>query len=153
MAFFTTCFTLFDVLGAKVKSPPYTAETVVAPTFRVEVVKLAEPPLNAPVPNTVLLPVMNVMVSPSGGAPTTEVTKALAQANQSLGELANRECDVLAAAFKSECRVGQLNMGANINDRRVGLMMNNEFGAPQRFVNANLNATFELTPAFAKTSP
>jgi hypothetical protein len=92
-----------------------------------------------------------IAVDPS--ASTSEVTKALAQANQSLGELANRECDVLAAAFKSECRVGQLNMGANINDRRVGLMMNNEFGAPQRFVNANLNATFELTPAFAKTSP
>jgi hypothetical protein len=92
-----------------------------------------------------------IAVDPS--ASTSEVTKALAQANQSLGELANRECDVLAAAFKSDCRVGQLNMGANINDRRVGLMMNNEFGAPQRFVNANLNATFELTPASAKTSP
>jgi hypothetical protein len=92
-----------------------------------------------------------IAVDPS--ASTSEVTKALAQANQSLGELANRECDVLAAAFKSECRVGQLNMGANINDRRVGLMMNNEFGAPQRFVNANLNATFELTPTSAKTTP
>jgi hypothetical protein len=92
-----------------------------------------------------------IVVDPS--APTSEVTKALAQANQSLGELVNRECDVLAAAFKSDCRVGQLNMGANINDRRAGLMMNNEFGAPQRFVNANLNATFELTPTSAKTTP
>jgi hypothetical protein len=92
-----------------------------------------------------------IAVDPS--APTSEITKALAQANQSLGDLANRECDVLAAAFKSECRVGQLNMGANVNDRRAGLIMNNEFGAPQRFVNANLNATFELTPASAKTAP
>lgn len=88
-----------------------------------------------------------IIVDPS--APTSEITKALTQANQSLGELVNRECDVLAAAFKSDCRVGQLNMGANINDRRVGVMMNNEFGAAQRFVNANLNATFELTPAAA----
>ena len=92
-----------------------------------------------------------IVIDPS--APTSEITKALAQANQALGELANRECDALAAAFKSECRVGQLNMGANVNDRRAGMMMNNDFGAAQRFVNANLNATFELTPASAKTSP
>lgn len=92
-----------------------------------------------------------IAVDPS--APTSEITKALAQANQSLGELATRECDVLAAAFKSDCRVGQLNMGANVNDRRAGMMMNNDFGAAQRFVNANLNATFELTPASPKTSP
>ena len=88
-----------------------------------------------------------IVIDPS--APTSEITKALAQANQALGELANRECDALAAAFKSECRVGQLNMGANVNDRRAGMMMNNDFGAAQRVVNANLNATFELTPAAA----
>ena len=92
---------------------------------------------------------MRIAVDPS--APTTEVTKALAQANQSLGELANRECDVLAAAFKTDCRVGQLNLGANVNERRAGQMMNNEFGGPQRIVNANLNVTFELTPPAAAT--
>jgi hypothetical protein len=92
-----------------------------------------------------------IVVDPS--APTSEITKALAQANQSLGELATRECDVLAAASKSDCRVGQLNMGANVNDRRAGMMMNNDFGAAQRFVNASLNATFELTPAAAKGAP
>jgi hypothetical protein len=94
-----------------------------------------------------------IAIDPS--APTSEITKALTQANQSLGELANRECDVLAAAFKSDCHVGQLNMGANVNDRRAGMMMNNEFGAAQRFVNASLNATFELTSsaAAAKGAP
>jgi hypothetical protein len=94
-----------------------------------------------------------IAVDPS--APTTEVTKALAQANQSLGEIANRECDVLAAAFKTDCRVGQLNMSANVNDRRIGQMMNAEFGGSQRLVNASLNATFELTPpaAAAKGAP
>jgi len=94
-----------------------------------------------------------IAVDPS--VPTMEVTKALAQANQSLGEIANRECDVLAAAFKSDCRVGQLNMSANVNDRRAGQMMNAEFGGSQRIVNASLNATFELTPpaAAAKGAP
>ena len=65
-AFFTTCFTLFDVLPRRSESPPYTAVTLVPPTGSVEVVKPAEPPLNDPVPNTVL-PCSNVMVSPSGG--------------------------------------------------------------------------------------
>ena len=75
-AFFTTCFTAFDVLPAKLESPPYTALTVVVPTLSVEVVKLAEPPLNAPVPSTVL-PFMNDTVSPFGGAPMLEVTTAV----------------------------------------------------------------------------
>jgi hypothetical protein len=78
-------------------------------------------------------------------APTADVTKALAQANQSLGDLANRQCDVLAAAFKGDCRVVQLNMGANVNDRRFAQQFNNDFAGAQRFVNANLNVTFELT--------
>jgi hypothetical protein len=78
-------------------------------------------------------------------ATTADMTKALAQANQSLGELANRQCDVLTVAFKSDCRIVQLNMGANVNDRRMA-QFNNDFAASQRFANANLNATFELTP-------
>ena len=78
-------------------------------------------------------------------APTADMTKALAQANQSLGDLANRQCDVLSAAFKSDCRVVQLNMSANVNDRRAMQQFNNDFAAAQKFVNANLNATFELS--------
>jgi hypothetical protein len=49
-AFSITCFNGFDVLPAKSKSPPYTTLTDVFPTFSVEVVKVAEPPLNVPVP-------------------------------------------------------------------------------------------------------
>ncbi len=41
-----------------------------------EVVKLAEPLLNVPVPNTVV-PFINETISPSGGAPPLEVTPAV----------------------------------------------------------------------------
>lgn len=47
------------------ESPPYTALIAFVPEGNVAVVKLAEPPLNVPVPNTVV-PFMNEMVSPSG---------------------------------------------------------------------------------------
>jgi hypothetical protein len=83
---------------------------------------------------------LRIPVDPA--APTAEMIKALAQANQSLGDLANRQCDVLAEAFKSDCSIAQLNMGANINDRRQ--QFNNDFNNQQRFMNANLHATFEL---------
>jgi hypothetical protein len=79
-------------------------------------------------------------------ASTADMMKALSQANQSLGDLVTRQCDVLAAAFKSDCRVEQLNMGANVNDRRMAPQFNNDFANSQRIVNANLNATFDLTP-------
>jgi hypothetical protein len=84
---------------------------------------------------------LRVPVDPA--APTADVTKALGQANQSLGELANHQCDVLADIFKGECRVVQLNMSANVNDRRMR-QFNNDGGDSQRFVSANLNATFEV---------
>jgi hypothetical protein len=48
--FVTTCCTAFDLLPAKFESPPYTAVIEFVPTFSVDVVKLAEPPLNVPVP-------------------------------------------------------------------------------------------------------
>ena len=72
----TTWLTAFDVLRAKVESPPYTALIGSVPTFSVEVVKLAEPPLNVPVPSAVV-PFINETVSPSGGAPSVEVTTAV----------------------------------------------------------------------------
>src|SRR5271155_963365 len=75
-ASFTTCFTAFDVLPAKFESPAYTAVTTFVPTGSVEVVKLAEPPLNNPAPRTVL-PFMNETVSPSGGVPSLDVTAAV----------------------------------------------------------------------------
>jgi hypothetical protein len=84
-----------------------------------------------------------VRIPIDAAAPTTSVTQALAQANQALGDLASRQCDLLSESFKGSCRVVQLNMGANVNDRRIR-QFNNDGGDSQRFVNANLNATFEV---------
>src|SRR5208283_5080212 len=66
---FTTCFTAVEVLPAKVESPPYTAVTESVPTGRADVAKVADPPLNGPVPST-FAPFLNETVSPLGGAPT-----------------------------------------------------------------------------------
>ena len=46
------------------------------PTFSAEVIKLAEPSLNVPVPS-IVSPFINVTVSPFGGAPALEVNTAL----------------------------------------------------------------------------
>jgi hypothetical protein len=56
--------------------PPYTAVTDVEPFGSEEVIKVAEPPLSVPVPNTVV-PLSNETVSPSGGAPALERTVAV----------------------------------------------------------------------------
>ena len=58
-AFFTTCFTPFDVLPPKFESPPYTAVIELTPRGNAEVVKPAKPPLNVSVPSTVV-PFRNV---------------------------------------------------------------------------------------------
>ena len=76
MALVTTCFTVFEVLPANVESPPYTALTAVVPTLKVDVLKVATPPLNDPVPS-VVVPFLNEMVSPSGGGPELDVTVAV----------------------------------------------------------------------------
>jgi outer membrane receptor for monomeric catechols len=68
-------------------------------------------------------------------APVADLTKTMATVSQSLYEIVNRECDVLSAVLKGECRVVQITVSSNVNDR-----MNN--GVP--FVNANANATFEI---------
>jgi hypothetical protein len=72
----TIWFTTFDVLPPKFESPAYTAVIELEPTGSVEVVKVAEPPLNAPVPIDVV-PFINVTVSPLGGMPELEVTVAV----------------------------------------------------------------------------
>ena len=76
VALLTTCFNAFDVPAANFESPPYTAATAVVPTLSAEVMKLADPALNVPVPSTVV-PFLNVTVSPSGGAPILELTFAV----------------------------------------------------------------------------
>ena len=71
----TTCDNV-AVLVRKFVSPEYAAVIELVPTASVEVVKLAEPSLNAPVPSTGV-PFINVTVSPLGGAPALEVTTAV----------------------------------------------------------------------------
>jgi TolA-binding protein len=87
------------------------------------------------------------------GAQTADMAKAIAQLSQQLGDLANRECDVLSAAFKADCHVIQLNMGTNVNERR-SRRPNGEGGEQEKFINANVQTTFALTPsAPAPTAP
>jgi hypothetical protein len=69
-------FCTLDVLAPKFESPPYTALIALVPTPSAEYVRLAEPPLSVPVPNTVEV-FINVTISPSGGAPTLDVTVAV----------------------------------------------------------------------------
>lgn len=94
-----------------------------------------------------------VTISIDPAAPMTDVTRALVQANQSLGDLANRECEVLSAVFKSDCHVAQINLTANVNEPRRNLQMNNDCCGSHRQVNANLNATFSLTPPSDAAKP
>ncbi len=84
-------------------------------------------------------------------ATTADIAKALAQANDALTNLAARQCDLLAAAFKRECRVAQMNLGANLNGRRFPQQFADE---ARRSANANMNMTMELLPpADAATAP
>jgi len=87
-----------------------------------------------------------VQVPVDAAAQTADMAKAIAQVSQQLGDLANRECDVLSSTFKAECHVAQLNMGANINERRNRQNSNGGFAGEQKTITANLNATYALTP-------
>jgi hypothetical protein len=58
------------------ESPPYVALTLSVPPVKLEVINVADPPLNGEVPS-VVVPCKNVIVSPSGGAPLFEVTVAV----------------------------------------------------------------------------
>ena len=73
----TTCANTAEVLAAKAESPGYFAVILsVPPADSVEIVRLAKPPANVPVPNT-LVPCRNVTISPLGGAPALELTFAV----------------------------------------------------------------------------
>ena len=74
---------------------------------------------------------------PPATTSASDLTKAMGGLSQSLYEIIDRECDVLSAALKGDCRLVQVNISSNINDR-----MNN--GVP--FITANANATFEIEP-------
>jgi hypothetical protein len=85
-------------------------------------------------------------------AQTADMAKAIAQLSQQLGDLANRECDVLSDVFKAECHVTQLNIGTNVNERRNRRLSGND-GEQQKIVNANVQATFTLTPNATAPKP
>ena len=92
-------------------------------------------------------------------ASTAEIGKALAQANDALSGLAERECDVMAAAFKRECRIAQINVKANLNTRRLvqqsslAQPLGADANAARRVANANMNLTMELTVAPDAANP
>jgi hypothetical protein len=80
---------------------------------------------------------LNFQLSAPPAASTSpgDLTKAMASLSQSLYEIVDRQCEVLSAALKGDCRLVQININSNISDR-----MNN--GAPS--VTANANAMFEI---------
>jgi hypothetical protein len=69
-------------------------------------------------------------------ASAADLTAALAQANQQLYEIVNRQCEVIGAALKGECHVVQLNVNGNVNERMNAGQM----------VNANANLVFQIDP-------
>jgi hypothetical protein len=71
------------------------------------------------------------------GASSADLTKAMASVNQSLNDIVYRQCEVLGAVLKGDCRIVQVNVGSNINDRMNA-------GTP--VVSGNANATFEIDP-------
>jgi hypothetical protein len=95
----------------------------------------------------------NFQVPVDAAAQTADIAKAIARVSEQLGDLANRECDVLAATFKADCHVVQLNMGANLNERRNRQTFNGEFPGRQKTVSANLSATYSLTPPMDAPKP
>jgi hypothetical protein len=84
------------------------------------------------------------------GASTADIAKALAQANASLSDLAQRQCELLSAAFKRECRIVQINLGANLNGRRFANQMNDD-NVVRRMANATMNLAVELSAPTEET--
>jgi hypothetical protein len=73
---FTVSLNFGEVLGANLVSPEYVAVMERVPAASEEVVNVAVPPANDPVPS-VVLPSLKVTTSPSGGAPALELTVAV----------------------------------------------------------------------------
>jgi hypothetical protein len=97
----------------------------------------------------------NFQISTPVAAPasTSDLTKALAEASRSLYDIVNRQCDVIGAALKGDCRLVQLNVNGNINDRLPQFTPPGERPNQQPMVNANANAIFLVEPAGAKDAP
>jgi hypothetical protein len=73
---FTVWLNFGEALGENLVSPEYVAVMERVPAASAEVVKLAPPPDNGPVPN-VVLPSLKLTISPSGGAPAPELIVAV----------------------------------------------------------------------------
>jgi len=93
---------------------------------------------------------MSIPLDP--GASTADIAKALAQANGSLSDLAQRQCELLSAAFKRECRIVQLNLGANLNGRWFANRINDD-NLARRMASATMNLTVELSAPTDETKP
>ena len=64
-----------------------------------------------------------------------DMTKTIARISQPLYDIVDHECQVLISAFGGVCRLVQLNISSNLNNR-----MNNGISV----VNANANAVYEI---------
>jgi hypothetical protein len=89
----------------------------------------------------------------ASSASASDLTKALAQANQSLYDIINHQCDVIGAALKGDCRIVQLNVNGNINERIPQFTPPGERPNSQQIVNANANAVFLVESAATKDAP
>jgi hypothetical protein len=97
-------------------------------------------------PQTVMVTFQLTMPAPAT-ASSTDMTNAMAATNQSLYDIVNHECEVLAAALKGTCRLIRLNVGGNFAEAGGNPTLGNRGNGP--VVNANANATFEIEPAAA----
>ena len=90
-----------------------------------------------------------------------DITKAVAATNQSLYDIVNRECGVLTAALKGDCRLTRLTVGGNFNDMNFNPLAFANRGNTSAVITANATATFEIdveapaaaSPAAASPSP
>ncbi len=72
---------------------------------------------------------------PAPESADADMTKAMAQINERLYAIVNRQCDVLGAALKGSCRVVQVNVGSGFNGRMIS-------NSPT--LTGNASATFEI---------
>jgi hypothetical protein len=63
-------------------------------------------------PETVSVTLQLVLPAPAGSS-SVDMTQAMAATSQSLYDIINRECDVLSAVLKGNCRLTRLNVGGN----------------------------------------
>ena len=94
-------------------------------------------------PQTVSITFQLTLPAPDTSA-SAEMTKAMAATSQSLYDIINRECDVLNAVLKGDCKLSHLNIGGNFNENGYTPV---PFGARPNngpVVNATATATFEI---------